>query len=140
MLLRGSCSFSLHSGEGCAQAGTLHSGDSSHFAVDNWHNLRLLEIFHLHFIFTEPFPAQTFPALAQGCSQLCKAQTSHPSRELQTGSSQPFYTDSAWPSRGGAQQYPVPDSPKGRLGGILCNSHGHSSGRLRLVAPLFCGF
>lgn len=51
-------------------------------AVDNWHDLGslgLLEIVHLHFIPTGVFPAQTFPSLAQGCSQICKAETSHPS-------------------------------------------------------------
>lgn len=58
-------------------ARTLPSGHSS---CDNWHYLgpfALLDIFHFHFTFTEEFPAQTLPALAQGCSQICKIETSH---------------------------------------------------------------
>lgn len=66
--------------------------------MGNWHNLGplgLLEIFHFHFIFTGEFPAQTFPALAQDCSQICKVETSHPSSDrtqlaaVNTDSAQP---------------------------------------------------
>lgn len=55
-------------------------------AEESWHHLGPLgplEIFHLHFVFMEEFPARMFPALAQGCAQICKAETSHPSRGRQ---------------------------------------------------------
>uniref|UniRef100_A0A8C2RIJ7 AMP deaminase n=1 Tax=Capra hircus TaxID=9925 RepID=A0A8C2RIJ7_CAPHI len=71
------------------------SGHSSH---DSWHYLGplgLLENFHFHFIFTEEFPAQTCPAVAQGCSQICKAETSHPSSRRSPASC--AHPDSAQP-------------------------------------------
>lgn len=68
-------------------------------AVASWHYLGplgVLEIFHLHFIFTEEFPAQTLPALAQGSSQICKSETSHPGSGRQDPGSC-THTDSAQP-------------------------------------------
>ena len=83
-----------------------------------------LEIFHLHFIFMEEFPAQTFPAVAQGCSQICKAETSHPSSCRQAPVSG-AHTDSAQPpGRTRPERVPVWHPQI---------SHGDSSTRLRSV-------
>lgn len=71
---------------------------SGHSSRDSWHYLGplgLLEIFHFHFIFTEEIPAQTYPAVAQGCSQICKAETSHPSSRWSPASC--THTDSVQP-------------------------------------------
>lgn len=75
----------------------MNEAKTLHAAVDNGHDLGpsgLLEILHLHFKLTGVFPAQTFPSLAQGCSQICKAETSHPSSCRQDPASC-IYTDSA---------------------------------------------
>lgn len=110
------------------RARTPHSATA---AVDSWHYLGPLgplEIFHFHFVFMEEFPARTFPALAQGCSQICKSETSHPSSGRQDPASC-THTDSAQP--------PGRTRPMAwvrRRCGILRISHGDSSTRLRSVS------
>lgn len=92
--------------------------------MGNWHYLGpvgLSEIFHLHFMFTE-FLAQTFPALAHGCSQICKAETSHPA-----------VADRTWLAALTLTQLSLPVAGVHRLCGIYKISHGDSIASLRSV-------